>query len=161
LSPTPYVYLIPIGNDVLRAPVATGLGPVPTREWKILDQFFPPPLSLTSANTNVWQQPTWLPFETMNTAGYVPDDYANLTPIRRYALMPANHDQQNNPENTGGFSRLIGRSVWNTRWLLIIPAGALRSDRSEALRIFIDGRTGDGGVDDILLTFKVYSMSGN
>ncbi len=163
LSPTPYVYLIPVGNDVLRAPISLGVsGTVPTREWKILDQFFPPPISLTSANTNVWQTANWLPFESVDTTAYKPDDYASQTPIRRYALMPADHDSLNNPENNGGFSRLIGRSVWNTRWLLVIPAGALRSDRAQALSIFIDGRYGDGaGVQDILLTMKVYSVSGN
>ena len=59
-------------------------------------------------------------------------------------------------------SRLIGRSVWNTRWLLIIPAGTLNNDRSLGLDYFINGVSGDGnGVKDIKLLFKTYSYSGN
>jgi RHS repeat-associated protein len=34
---------------------------------------------------------------------------------------------------------LIGRSVWNTRWLLIIPAGTLHNDRNEGIQRFING----------------------
>jgi hypothetical protein len=63
--------------------------------------------------------------------------------------------------------RLIGRSVWNTRWLLIIPAGELLSDRNEAIQRFINGAllpngTRDGnGVSDILIFFQTYAYSGN
>jgi hypothetical protein len=52
-------------------------------------------------------------------------------------------------------SRLIGRSVWNTKWLLIIPAGTLYYDRGVALSAFING------VSDIKLYFQTYSYSGN
>ena len=52
-------------------------------------------------------------------------------------------------------SRLIGRSVWNTRWLLIIPAGTLHSDRQRALDTFING------VSDIKVFFQTYAYSGN
>ncbi|MBZ5583037.1 MAG: hypothetical protein LAQ30_12710, partial [Acidobacteriia bacterium] len=44
--------------------------------------------------------------------------------------------------------RLIGRSVWNTRWLLIIPAGELLSDRNEAIQRFINGALLPGGTRD-------------
>ena len=56
-------------------------------------------------------------------------------------------------------TRLVGRSVWNTRWLLIIPAGALLNDRDQALDTLI----GDGhdGVQDIQIGFETYSNSGN
>ena len=52
-------------------------------------------------------------------------------------------------------SRLIGRSVWNTRWLLIIPGGTLQADPNEGLRLFING------VSDIQIFFKTYAYSGN
>jgi hypothetical protein len=156
LSPTPYVYLVPVGNDVMRAPITVGTsGPVPLREWKVLDQFIPPPLSLTGLNTNLWQTSGYIPIGAMGSS----DPFAAL---RLYAAMPAYHDGNLNPTDLGGYTRLIGRSVWNTRWMLIIPAGALRADREKALEIFINGRYGDGeGVQDILLTFKVYSVPGN
>jgi hypothetical protein len=66
-------------------------------------------------------------------------------------------------------SRLVGRSVWNTRWLLIIPGQALLYDPDEGLDTFIDGpevigglgeRTGYG-ISDIKLFFHTYAYSGN
>jgi len=62
---------------------------------------------------------------------------------------------------------LIGRSVWNTRWLLIIPAGTLHTDRNEGIQRFIHGAlrqdgTRDGnGVSDIKIFFQTYAYSGN
>jgi hypothetical protein len=63
-------------------------------------------------------------------------------------------------------SRLIGRSVWNTRWLLIIPAGTLHTDRNEGLERFVNGALFNGerdgnGVSDIKLFFHTYAYSGN
>jgi len=62
-------------------------------------------------------------------------------------------------------SRVIGRSVWNTRWLLVIPAGDMLGDRDEAIDRFIDGRlVGDrrtgNGVSDIKIFFETYAASG-
>jgi hypothetical protein len=60
-----------------------------------------------------------------------------------------------------------GRSVWNTRWLLIIPAGTLHTDRNEGIQRFINGAlrtdgTRDGnGVSDIKIFFQTYAYSGN
>ena len=61
----------------------------------------------------------------------------------------------------------MGRSVWNTRWLLVIPAGALNADRDAALKAFICGLDADrdGVIDvlpvrDIRIGFKTYSNSG-
>ena len=58
-------------------------------------------------------------------------------------------------------SRLVGRSVWNTRWVLIIPAGTLHNDRAQALDWFIGGQYGTNGVSDIKLFFQTYSYAGN
>ena len=65
-------------------------------------------------------------------------------------------------------TRLVGRSAWNTRWLLIIPAGAMNADRDAAISAFINGVDSDRdgkldfeGVKDIKLGLKTYSTSGN
>jgi hypothetical protein len=64
---------------------------------------------------------------------------------------------------------LIGRSVYNDRWLLIIPGQNLLYDAEEGINRFIDGmetyygsgeRTGEG-VTDIKLFFHTYAYSGN
>ncbi|MFO7726410.1 MAG: hypothetical protein R6V45_12785, partial [Oceanipulchritudo sp.] len=51
-------------------------------------------------------------------------------------------------------SRLIGRSVWNSRWLLIIPGASLRADPDQGLDLLISE------IDDIKLHFETYSQSG-
>jgi len=65
-------------------------------------------------------------------------------------------------------SRLVGRSVWNDRWLLVIPASSLSSDRVNALKTFINGLDSDKdgqidvpGVNDIAIGIRAYSRSGN
>jgi hypothetical protein len=52
-------------------------------------------------------------------------------------------------------NRLVGRSVWNTQWKLVIPGHTLLNDPNEGLDRFI--RT----VSDIKLHFVTYSYSGN
>ena len=62
-------------------------------------------------------------------------------------------------------SRLVGRSVWNSRWLLIIPGGTLNADRDEGLQRLINGELRDGertgnGITDILIFFQTYAFAG-
>ena len=51
--------------------------------------------------------------------------------------------------------RLVGRSAWNTRWLLIIPGATLNSDAVQGLQNFINS------VTDIKLVLATYGSSGN
>ena len=50
--------------------------------------------------------------------------------------------------------RLIGRSVWNTSWVLIIPGLNLNSDSERGLERFIES------VSDIKLSLFTYGQSG-
>jgi len=52
-------------------------------------------------------------------------------------------------------TRLIGRSVWNTRWKLVIPGYKLLHDPNEGLDRFVNT------VKDIKLHYVTYSYSGN
>ena len=52
-------------------------------------------------------------------------------------------------------TRLAGRSVWNTKWLLIIPGGSMLNDGDKALDQFINR------VTDIKLHLDTYGYSGN
>ena len=52
-------------------------------------------------------------------------------------------------------TRLVGRSVWNDRWILVIPASSLNANRVQGLETFIKG------VSDIKLAIKAYSRQGN
>ena len=52
-------------------------------------------------------------------------------------------------------SRLIGRSVWNSQWKLVIPGNKLLANPKEGLDRFRQT------VKDIKLHFVTYSYSGN
>jgi hypothetical protein len=151
---TPHVYLLPIGEDVMRSPSAN-VGDI--RQWTILDQALPVPFPLSTASLN---DPTWIPMNDSLSQ--------QLGAIRLYPELPAYTDAGTfDPSQTTSSTRLIGRSVWNTRWLLIIPAGELSSNRNEAIQRFINGAllpngTRDGnGVSDIKIFFQTYAFSGN
>ncbi len=151
LANTPHIYLVPAGADIIRSP--SDLTGNTLRSWQVQDQAIPVPYNIGDADINA---PDWIPL--YDSLG--PDSLATL---RRFPSMRAYHD-------AGGWStselnynsRLIGRSVWNTQWYLIIPAGTLNSDRHLALEYFINGAQGDGnGIKDIKLFFETYSYSGN
>ncbi|MBN2505495.1 MAG: hypothetical protein JXQ71_02255 [Verrucomicrobia bacterium] len=150
---TPRVYLVPVGSDVLRSPTGNmGI----TREWRIMDQLLPVPFPLSPADL---ADPGWIPLND-SMSGILGD-------IRKYPSFRAYHDSGSfDPAETISNSRLIGRSLWNTEWLLIIPAGTLHSDRTEGLERFIHGALVGGvrdgnGVTDIKLFFQSYSYAGN
>lgn len=154
LLSTPRVYLVPLGADIMRSPRVTS-----TREWRILEQVIPIPFPLSPAYARSLPG-LWTPMMDPNSF------QGNEADIRRHSDFRAYHDG-------GAFdssqlitnSRLIGRSVWNTRWLLVIRGGALLNDPDEALQRFINGALVGGqrdgqGVKDIRLSFQTYSISG-
>jgi hypothetical protein len=156
LSNTPRAYLIPVGADVLRSPSGNNFE---TREWTVVDQVLPVPFPIGAADL---EDEDWLPLEDMLSGPF--------GEIRRFSSFRAHHFSE--PFDDSQIitdSRLIGRSVWNTRWMLIIPGGTLLYDPSEGLDTFIDGQLipgGNGerdglGVDDIKIFFKTYAYSGN
>ena len=72
------------------------------------------------------------------------------------AAMPARHDAGIYAESDlTNDSRLVGRSAWNTEWILIIPGGTLLNDPNAGLDAFI------ATVDDIKLYFQTYSYAGD
>ena len=152
MSNTPRVYLIPVGSDVQRSP--TGYSGE-TREFKILDQVLPLPYQIGGGDLS---PPGWIPIVDSLT-----DTFAA---VRRYASFRAYHDSGSfNIAEVARDSRLIGRSVWNTKWLLVIPAGSFLADRQEGLKRFIDGRLVGGlrdgnGVTDIKIFFETYAYPG-
>jgi len=141
LSETPRIYLVPVGSDVMMYPSDANLG---VRMWKVLDQKIPVPFPITGSNLG---DTTWRPLDTLGgTDGE----------LRRFSSFRAYPDSGYFTESEMTFdTRLVGRSVWNTRWLLIIPGRTLRADADAGLDTFIDN------VTDIKLFFQTYGMSGN
>ena len=150
LSETPRVYIVPAGADAQRSPTES-LGAV--RYWNVMDQAIPIPYSLG--------------VEDVETRDYIPllDSLSGggFTAVRRYPAMRAYPDSgTTSASEMNSSSRLVGRSVWNTQWVLIIPAGALNNDREKAMDYFINGVELDGnGVKDIKIMFETYSNAGN
>jgi hypothetical protein len=153
LGNEPRVYLIPIGQDVMRSPTRNA---VETRSWTVFDQAIPLPYNVGAADVD---NPDWIP--VMNSLR------EPLAQIRRFASFRAYHDNgqfdQAETENNG---RLVGRSVWNSRWLLIIPGRTLLADPAEGVERFIYGASVNGvrdgnGIKDIKIFFQTYSINGD
>ena len=142
LSQTPRVYLVPVGADILRSPSGNNLE---TREWRVVDQKIPVPFPIGASTLN---DPTWIPMDDS-----LSDTFAD---IRRFSSFRAYHDSGVfTTAETISDSRLIGRSVWNTDWVLIIPGGTFLFDPNQGLDTFINS------VSDIKIFFQTYAYSGN
>ena len=136
LANEPNIYLVPIGTDYMRAPAGM------TRKvlgWNVVDQVMPLPYTVGSAQLD---SESWI--ATMSGLDGTSDSAAT---IRRHSTLRVGNDFTS--------SRLVGRSVWNDKWMLVIPASSLNADRTRALETFING------VKDIKLGIRAYSRSGN
>lgn len=144
LAREPQVYFIPVGQDVLRTPSGNSLA---TREWKIIDQRLPVPFALTDQDL---EDASWVPLlDSFGDFGAVFGD------IRKFSSFSAHHDNGFNASQTVNNNRLVGRSVWNTDWILILRGAAMLNDADEGLDRFIDN------VSDIKIYLQTYSISGN
>jgi hypothetical protein len=145
LSATPYVYLIPCGNDIMRAPP---LGDVDTlRSWTVQDQALPLPYNLGASEFNSNQ--FFSANGTLNEKPWI---------IRKHQAFRAVADKElfnAAPPLEYSSNRLIARSAWNTRWKIVIPAVNLLNDEKAALDRFIQS------VTDVQLYLRTYSHSGN
>jgi hypothetical protein len=158
LGNEPRIYLIPVGNDVMRSPGNNGGDLL---SYNVVDQVVPLPFPLGNSYLD---EPDWTAIYNAYTGNGDP-----LASIRRYPSLRAYHDHGSfSQEDMLSNTRLVGRSVWNTRWLLIIPAGTLAADRDFALQTLIygadlnkDGKLEQFGIQDIQIGFQTYSNSGN
>ena len=145
---TPNVYLVPVGEDRMRAP---GQDDGDYVGWNVVDQVIPVPYAIGGGGWTARDWDTWLP----SYANGDPNDPDAAVKVRKHPSFRAYYGGEKPDDSMLDCPRLVGRSVWNSRWLLIIPAGSLGSDRDKALKDFADG------VTDIQIGFKTYSNSGN
>ena len=139
LARSPRAYLVPVGADILRSPDALNFT---LRTWQVVEQKIPIPFPSTSSTPATWLT------DTLN----ITDQFADWA---RHSALLAYPDQGYNPNDFNPSTRLIGRSVANTRWMLIIPGAYLNGDPNQGLTDFINS------VSDIKLDFQTYSASGN
>jgi hypothetical protein len=153
MSATPYIYLIPVGVDSMRSPPLGDVSGV--RTWSVDDVAIPLPFNISGSDFS-------------NAPFYQSEDSLSEAPfaIRKHqAFRPVSSASVFNPNiytTTGGLqrsqftnNRLIGRSVWNSKWKIVIPGQTLLNNPDEGLERFI--RT----VRDVKLHFVTYSYSGN
>ncbi|MEY4814725.1 MAG: hypothetical protein RLZZ162_1798, partial [Verrucomicrobiota bacterium] len=141
LSGTPYVYLVPAGVDSIRSPMEKGSV---VRTWTIADQAVPLPFNISQRNYAAAK--TWSSGESL-TENFVLRQHQAFRAVGEGTVF----------SDDAGFTngRLIGRSVWNSRWKLIIPAETLLSDPKKGMQVFIDS------VKNIKIHFETYSTAGN
>ncbi len=145
LSATPYVYLIPCGNDYMLAPP---LGDTNTlRSWTVHDQALPLPYNLGANDFNSTQ--FFNANGTLSEQPWILRKHQAFRPVSDasffYGSVPSEFTN----------SRLVGRSVWNGQWKLVIPAYTLLKNEQEGLNRFA------ASIRDIQLFLRTYSNSGN
>jgi len=133
LAKAPRVYLVPVGDDIMTVPDDWDLK---TRTWNVADQCIPVPHALNP----------------LGFRGF--GDERRFSSFRAYGSSSATDPV--NPAEMAFDTRLVGRSVWNTKWLLIIPSASLLSD--EGIEALVDP---EHGIRDIQLCFKTFGFSGN
>lgn len=138
LAAAPRIYFIPAGMDIMR--VSRTDSPDDIRTWKVVEQNIPVPFPATGAQL---QQSGYIPLlDGLN--GHLGDN-------RRFSDFRAYSDSAEEPTMD---TRLLGRSIWNTEWLMIIPGATLNADPNVGLDRFIDQ------VTDIKMIFDSYGQSG-
>jgi hypothetical protein len=144
LPQAPRVYLIPVGSDIMS--IANAPTPDKVRVWKVVDQQVPVPLPSVNAQLDYSSFNPLL--DTLNGRIGLP---------RRFPSFRAYHNAEADVDYDELVfdARLVGRSVWNTEWVLIIPGLMLNADPDEGLDRFIDQ------VTDIKVIFQTYGHPGN
>ncbi len=145
LSATPYVYLIPTGTDYMLAPPLGDTGAV--RAFDVHDQALPLPFNLGATAFSSTQ--FFSADGTLSEAPWILRKHQAFRPVSDpaffYSTVPSEFTS----------SRLVGRSVWNSGWKIVIPAYSLLSAEQEGLNRFVST------VKDIELFLRTYSHSGN
>ncbi len=152
LAATPYIYLVPVGLDSMRSPALGDTSNV--RTWSVNDVAIPLPFNLGGSefsSAELYQSSDSLseePFAIRKHQAFRPVSSASLFDPVLYVGAALKRSQWTN-------NRLVGRSVWNSKWKLVIPGETLLSNPDEGLERLI--RT----LNDIKLHFVTYSYSGN
>ncbi|MBI4660165.1 MAG: hypothetical protein HY735_15100, partial [Verrucomicrobia bacterium] len=152
LAATPNVYLVPVGVDSMRSPP---LGDASTvRTWNVDDVTIPLPFNIGGSDFSTKQ--LWQSSDSLSEQLFGVRKHQAFRPVSSTSAF-----SQNIYFGSGlSFSqytnrRLIGRSVWNSKWKLVVPGYTLLNNPNEGLDRFIQT------VKDIKLHFVTYSYAGN
>lgn len=153
MAATPHLFVIPTGLDTMRSPPLGDQGRV--RSWAVEDVTVPMPFNVGASDFS--SKRYWQTSDSLQEPLFALRKHQAFRPVPSAALFTANIYG-----GTGGLqrsqftnSRLVGRSVWNNRWKLVIPGTTLLNNPDEGLERFIQS------VKDIKLHIVSYSFSGN
>ncbi|MFT5491447.1 MAG: subtilisin-like proprotein convertase family protein [Limisphaerales bacterium] len=153
LVATPHVYLIPVGVDSMRSPP---LGDGSTvRSWSVNDLAIPMPFNIGASDFSTRQ--LWQSSDSLTEPLFSIRKHQAFRPVSTTSVFSPDLYGSSGSLQRSQFTnnRLVGRSVWNSRWKLVIPGKKLLSNPDEGLERFIQS------VTDIKLHFVTYSYSGN
>ncbi len=150
---TPYIYLIPVGVDSMRSPPLGDTSAV--RSWSVEDVTIPLPFNLGASDFSTKQ--LWQSGDSLTEQLFSIRKHQPFRPVATAAAFSNGIYTGSGGLQRSQFtnSRLVGRSVWNSKWKIVIPGQTLLNNPDEGLDRFI--RT----VKDVKLHFVTYSYSGN
>lgn len=153
LSATPYIYLIPVGVDSMRSPPLGDASSI--RSWTVNDVAIPLPFNIGASDFST--KALYQSSDSLTEPLFAVRKHQAFRPVSQTSVFGTDLYGGGGTLNQSQFTnnRLIGRSVWNSRWKLVIPGRELLGDPDEGIERFI--RT----VNDIKLHFVTYSYSGN
>ncbi len=151
LAATPYVYLIPVGVDSMRSPPLGDRSEI--RTWNVDDLAIPMPFNIGASDFD--KKKLYLSSQSLMEPLFNIRKHAAFRPVADKSKFDLVFYSDSLPRNEFINNRLIGRSVWNSQWKLVIPGRALLNDANEGLDRFL--RT----VTDVEVNFTTYSYSGN
>lgn len=149
LAATPHVYLVPVGLDAMRSPALGDSSEV--RMWKVDDVIVPLPFNIGGSEFSA--QPLHRSGDSLTEPLFGIRKHRSFRPVDDASVYEGSNGRIFPSTYTN--SRLIGRSVWNTKWKLVIPGHYLLSDPNEGLDRLIET------LKDVKLHFETYSYSGN
>jgi hypothetical protein len=153
LSATPYIYLVPVGVDSMRSPPLGDVSAV--RTWTVDDLAIPMPFNIGASDFST--AALWQTGDSLTEPLFAIRKHQAFRPVSSTSFFSrdlyGNSGTLQRSQYTN--NRLVGRSVWNSQWKLVIPGRTLLNDPNEGLDRFLQT------VTDIKLHFVTYSYSGN
>jgi hypothetical protein len=119
------------------------------RTWNVKDVAIPLPFNIGASDLNTKQ--LWLSSESLSEELFTVRKHQPFRAVSNAGVFQTTGLSLDEYTNR----RLIGRSVWNSKWKLVIPGRSLLNDSNEGLDRFIQT------VNDIKLHLRTYSYSGN
>ncbi|MEI6343185.1 MAG: hypothetical protein WCR07_14635, partial [Verrucomicrobiota bacterium] len=134
LAATPWVYLIPVGVDSMRSPPLGDRSEV--RSWTVEDLAIPMPFNIGGsqyATKQLYQSADSLSEPMFSIRKHQAFRPVPSSTVFSPQIYTANGNLQRSQFTN---SRLIGRSVWNSQWKLVIPGNKLLANPKEGLDRF-------------------------